>query len=326
MKGFFRLIRWKNILVVALTMVAMRQFIICPVFGHYCVDVMFPTWGFYMMMMATMLIAAGGNVINDYYDLRIDRINKPDKMIIGVKISRRRAIAMHLWLNIFGLAFGILAAVAARIWWYVLIFVAAAFFLWIYSLKFKKITFWGNFVIAVLTAIVPFLVGMTEYFAVEKSLVEWDYAHIQAVKMSMQVIVAFSIFAFIYTLLREIIKDCEDIAGDSENNVRSIPVVLGLKKTRYVISIVALVASAMVYLFWHFYLRETSLIGMNIYAAIYLMVFVELPSLVLVFLNLFKDGGRKFYSAISKAVKLIMLFGLLFTLIFSFIVYHNGIF
>ena len=194
MKNFLKLIRWKNILVIALTMMAMRMLVIFPVFKVYGIDVMFPDWGFYMLMLATMLIAAGGYVINDYFDVHIDSVNRSDKRIIGVSVPRRKAIALHLWLSIFGLACGVAATVAAHRFWYIFVFIGAFALLWIYSRDLKKSTFWGNLLIAMLSAIVPLLVGMTEYFAVADSISYWDISHIRAVKMAMQVIIFFSFF------------------------------------------------------------------------------------------------------------------------------------
>ena len=131
MKNFLRLIRWKNILVIALTMMAMRMLVIFPVFKVYGIDVMFPDWGFYTLMLGTMLIAAGGYVINDYFDVHIDSVNRSKKMIVGVAMPRRKAIALHLWLSIFGLACGIAATVATHRFWCVFIFIGAFILLWI---------------------------------------------------------------------------------------------------------------------------------------------------------------------------------------------------
>ncbi|MBO7652547.1 MAG: UbiA family prenyltransferase [Bacteroidales bacterium] len=163
MKNFLKLIRWKNILVIILTMIAMRQLVIFPVFANYGIKVVFPDWVFYLMMLATVLIAAGGYVINDYFDQKIDRVNKSWKVIVGVQVPRRKAIALHIWLNVVALIVGIVVAVVARRWWYFFIFFGAFVALWIYSRDLKKTTFWGNLLIAMLSGIVPFLVGMTEY-------------------------------------------------------------------------------------------------------------------------------------------------------------------
>ena len=103
MKNFLKLIRWKNILVIILTMIAMRLLVIFPVFANYGIKVMFPDWIFYLMMLATVLIAAGGYVINDYFDQKIDRVNRSGRVLVGFRVPRRKAIAMHLWLNVFAL-------------------------------------------------------------------------------------------------------------------------------------------------------------------------------------------------------------------------------
>lgn len=323
MKNFLRLIRWKNILVIALTMTAMRMLVIFPVFNVYGIDVMFPDWGFYMLMLATMLIAAGGYVINDYFDVHIDSVNRSKKMIVGVTMPRRKAIALHLWLSIFGLGCGIAATVATHRFWYVFIFIGAFVSLWIYSRDLKKTAFWGNLLIAMLSGIVPLLVAMTEYFAVADSISYWDICHINAVKMAMQVIIFFSAFAFLFSLMREIVKDCEDIEGDKLNGVHSIPVKIGLKKTNIIVALIALISASAVAFFWFYYLARTRFFMFESAPVFYLGAFVLLPTIICGVISLFGTAKRK-YSFLSAALKWIMVIGIAFSIVFCHIVLSNG--
>ena len=304
-------------------MIAMRQLVIFPVFANYGIKVMFPDWVFYLTMLATVLIAAGGYVINDYFDQKIDRVNRSGKVIVGLQVPRRKAIALHIWLNVFGLILGIVVAVAARRWWYFFIFFGAFVALWLYSRDLKKSTFWGNLLIAMLSGVVPMLVGMTEYFAVADSISYWDISHIRAVKMAMQVIIFFSVFAFIYTLMREIIKDCEDIVGDRENSVRSIPVKIGLKKTNYIICMLSLLSIAAVAFFWYRYLAETRFFFGEILPTVYLYAAVMIPTLIVGIVSLLGTSKRK-YSFLSGFVKLIMVLGIIFSIVFCHIIVNNG--
>ena len=323
MKNFLKLIRWKNILVIILTMIAMRQLVIFPVFSNYGIKVMFPAWIFYLMMLATVLIAAGGYVINDYFDQKIDRVNRAGKVIVGFRVPRRKAIALHIWLNVVALILGIIVAVAAHRWWYFFIFFGAFVALWIYSRDLKKSTFWGNLLIAMLSGIVPMLVGATEYFAIADTISYWDISHIRAVKMAMQVIVFFSAFAFIYTLMREIIKDCEDIEGDMENGVRSVPVKIGLKKTNYIICMLTVLSVAAVAFFWYEYLAETRFFYGEMLPTVYLYAAVMIPTLLVAIISLFGTSKRK-YSFLSGFVKLIMVLGIAFSIVFCHIIVNNG--
>lgn len=324
MKSFFALVRWKNLLIIAFTMIAMREFIFVPVFKYYGLSLVFPIYGFYCLVLATILVAASGYVINDYYDMRTDRINKASKMIVGTKISRRKAIGIHLWLNVVAVVAGIVATIAFKHFWLILIIIAASLFLWLYSLKLKNSIFWGNLVIAILTGVTPLLIGICEYVAVEDSLENWDINHIRAVKMSVQVVVAFSIFAFIYTLIREIIKDCEDISGDKKNNITTMPVAIGLKKTNFIIAAISVVALLVVAGAWYVYLSKTDIFKYCSIAAIYLHIFILVPTLYLIVRSLIGTSKTK-YTRLSILAKIIMVFGLIFTLLFSYIIYKNGI-
>lgn len=310
-------------MVIILTMVAMRALVIFPVFANYGIKVMFPDWIFYLMMLATVLIAAGGYVINDYFDLKIDRVNKSGRVIVGLQVPRRKAIALHIWLNVFGLILGIVVAVAAHRFWYFFIFLGAFVALWLYSRRLKKSTFWGNLLIAILSGIVPMLVGATEYFAVADSISYWDLCHIRAVKMSMQVIIFFSVFAFIYTLMREIIKDCEDLEGDKENEVRSIPVVCGLRKTNVLVCALACLSVAAVLFFWYGYLGQTRFFYGEVVPTLYIYGLLAVPTLIVGIVSLFGTSKRK-YSFLSGFVKVIMIFGIAFSIVFCHIVLSNG--
>ncbi|MCF0207722.1 MAG: geranylgeranylglycerol-phosphate geranylgeranyltransferase [Bacteroidales bacterium] len=322
MKDFLKVIRLKNVLIIALTMILMRQCVFEPVFWHYGLVLTSSSLGFFMTILATMMIAAGGYVINDYYDIRIDRVNK-GMSIVGDKFPRRKAIAMHLWFSIIGFIFGIVATIYMERFWFIFIFLFEIVFLWLYSLKFKKATFWGNFVVAVITAMVPAIVGLAEYMHVRTNYPEWPMEYINAVKMSEQVVIFFTILAFITTLMREIIKDCEDIEGDKTDGVQSIPVVIGLKKTNIVIFSISLIAATSIDLFWHIYLGETLLFEHNKLIYIYFHTFLSFPILAIGIASLFGTSKRK-YTILSALVKTIMIFGLIFSLLFSYTIIGNG--
>lgn len=324
MKNFLKLIRWKNILVIMITMIAMRQFVMVPVFANYGIKLMFSDLGFYMLMLATVLIAAGGYVINDYFDMKIDLVNKSGRTVVGVQMPKRKAIAIHIWLNVFGLIAGIVVAVLAHRFWYFLIFFGVFVLLWVYSRYLKQTTLWGNILIAILSGLVPFLVGITEYFAVTDSISYWDLCHIRAVKMSMQVIIFFSVFAFLYTLMREIIKDCEDEEGDRENGVRSLPVVIGTRSTDYIILALSLVSVVVVEFLWYAYLSKTRFFVGELLPLAYLDCLVALPTLVAGAVALLAKSSKRKYSFLSGFVKVIMVLGIVFSIVFGHIIISNG--
>ncbi|RZS94743.1 geranylgeranylglycerol-phosphate geranylgeranyltransferase [Cecembia calidifontis] len=171
----------------------------------------------YLLILATLMIAAAGYMINDYYDVKIDYVNKPDEVIIGRTMKRRVALFYHSLLNFAAIALGWM--ISPRIG---LIIFIAAFLLWLYSNLLKRLPFVGNFTVALLTGASIWLVS---YYYQKSELLVLTYA----------------IFAFFMNLIREIIKDIEDRDGDRKHGCKTLPIVLGFRNTKRVIFAIAFV-------------------------------------------------------------------------------------
>ena len=171
----------------------------------------------YLIIFSTMVIAAAGYMINDYYDVKIDYINKPDEVIIGRGMKRRVAIFFHSILNLVGIGIGLIISPRVAI-----INFMAIFLLWLYSNSLKRQPFIGNFTVALLTGASIWMIG---YYYQKAELLVLTYA----------------IFAFFLNLIREIIKDIEDRTGDRKHGCRTLPIVLGFRNTKRIIFLIALV-------------------------------------------------------------------------------------
>jgi 4-hydroxybenzoate polyprenyltransferase len=171
----------------------------------------------YLIIFSTMVIAAAGYMINDYYDVKIDYVNKPDEVIIGRGMKRRVAIFFHSVLNFIGIGVGLLVSPRVAV-----INFIAAFLLWLYSNSLKRQPFIGNFTVALLTGASIWLIG---YYYQNAELLVLTYA----------------IFAFFLNLIREIIKDIEDRNGDRKHGCRTLPIVLGFRNTKRIIFLIAFI-------------------------------------------------------------------------------------
>jgi 4-hydroxybenzoate polyprenyltransferase len=171
----------------------------------------------YLIIFSTMVIAAAGYMINDYYDVKIDYVNKPDEVIIGRGMKRRVAIFFHSVLNFIGIGVGLLISPRVAV-----INFIAAFLLWLYSNSLKRQPFIGNFTVALLTGASIWLIG---YYYQKAELLVLTYA----------------IFAFFLNLIREIIKDIEDRNGDRKHGCRTLPIVLGFRNTKRIIFLIAFI-------------------------------------------------------------------------------------
>src|SRR5665647_2015447 len=174
MKAFLDLIRWQNLLIVILTMVLMRYAVIGTIIGKLGVILInigtgeeipmalqFPWYDFILLVAATVFITAGGYIINDYFDIKTDLINK-GKVIVGTKIPRRQAMMWHNIFNIAGVSLGFYISWRAGNIWFGAIFLAVSGLLYFYSASYKRQFLIGNMVVAILTAMVPLLVAVYE--------------------------------------------------------------------------------------------------------------------------------------------------------------------
>lgn len=211
-RGLFRISRPVNLLLVAFAQLMTAYFLVettnqgIPVLQDFRL---------YLLIFSTVLIAAAGYMINDYYDVKIDYVNRPHEVVVGKGIKRRMVIFLHSILNFAGIGLGFL--ISPRIG---LINFTAAFLLWLYSNRLKREPFIGNLTVAFLTATAIFLVG---YYYQKSELLILTYA----------------IFAFFLNLIREIIKDIEDRPGDRKHGCRTLPIVFGFRKTKNIIFLIA---------------------------------------------------------------------------------------
>ncbi|MGB1032764.1 MAG: geranylgeranylglycerol-phosphate geranylgeranyltransferase, partial [Flavobacteriales bacterium] len=218
MKGlvaFFRLVRPVNLLIIVFTMVAMRWGVIAELAHDFNpgTKLQMDHWKFVLSVLVMVLLAASGNIINDYFDLKVDRINKPEKVIVGKLVKRRVAMISHHALNALAVLIGFYLAWDSGMYWIGLVPIIMGTLLWFYSLKFKKAPWIGNFVVALMVAVVPLWAGVFEIPLLEQVVGIHSCMHFNPFVWF--TLGGFSLFAFWLTLIREAIKDLEDLEGDS---------------------------------------------------------------------------------------------------------------
>ena len=314
---FLRLIRFPNLVIVALTQYAIRFGIIYPFLNQAGLDLFLSEKLFGMLVGATVLIAAAGYIINDYFDVKLDHINKPKQLIIGKSISRRQAMFLHTTVNIIGLALALYVAISIQHPMLVLIQLVSAALLWFYSINFKKQILIGNLIIAALTALVPFTAGYYEIILLFDSVKanelqsHFESTDIRSLLFSIQYllywIIGYSAFAFILTFIREVIKDCEDIEGDKEFGCKTLPIVHGIPKAKKVANLA--VAFLVILLTFLEFIQVNSEDWVSF---TYFLVLISLPLLWLM-VKIRKAKTKKHFFIISQVIKVIMLIGVLYT-------------
>jgi len=315
MINFLRLIRYKNLLIIVLTQYLMRWSIIKPILEVYEFKLQFSELHFFFLVMATVFITAAGYVINDYFDTKTDLVNRPETVIIGRVLNRRWAILLHVIFNTIGIGLGVYISFYIGIPMLTLVFVFITGILWFYSTTYKRQFLIGNIIVAFLTALVPLMVILfeipllnKEYGLLMKEL-RSDFTHI------IMWVSAFALFAFLLTMIREIIKDVEDFEGDSAYGRKTMPIVLGVLNSKIVIvTFILTTLFSLLYINFRF-LNDTITL-------IYFIVLLIIPLVFLVY-KIIAAEDKKDYHRASNLSKLIMLAGIFYALVANYIIIQN---
>jgi len=231
----------------------------------------------FLLSTSTVLIAAAGYVINDYYDVKIDYINKPERVVIGKSITRRYAILFHGALSGLGILLGLYVS-----WRIAALNIVSVFLLWFYSNNLKRLPFVGNFTVALLTGLSIWIVDVLY-------------------RTGSSLIVIYAVFAFFITLVREIIKDMEDLKGDDTFGCRTLPIIWGIRRTKLVIYFVLSLFSITVLVLNHFY---------KVLPLEYYFIFLFIPLFWMVY-RLIRADTKRDFTILSAFCKVIMLLGIL---------------
>jgi len=290
-----RVIRPLNLLFIALTQFLLMYCILKSVITsqEHEAQLGFPL--FSLLVLSTMLIAAAGYVINDYFDIKADQINKPDKVVVGKHLTRRQAIALHLVLTSAGVVIGIMLGIVVGRIWLASIHIVSATLLWFYSTYFKKRMLSGNAIVSGLTALVPVTVLLYQTPTLTDPLFTTLAFYT----------ILYAGFAFLVSMIREIVKDMQDMHGDAGDDCCTLPIVVGLRPSKIIVN--ALVIITLVGLGFLQYLvmpdRAVALV-------IYILLLIQLP-LIFVMAKLRPADRAADFRIISYFIKGIMLMGIL---------------
>jgi 4-hydroxybenzoate polyprenyltransferase len=261
------------------------------------------------------MIAAAGYIINDYFDINIDKVNKPQRLVIGKGIKRRVAIGAHTVINFIAIVIALYVSYSIGSLRLALIHFICAGGLWFYSTTFKRQFFIGNFVIALFTALVPLIAVIYDLLPIYRKYIPIE-EHL-SFRSVWEYVIALSFFAFTLTLLREIIKDIEDVDGDKEYGCQTLPIVLGIKTSKYIAIFIALATMICLGFIQQQFLKIDD---MNSF--IYFSVALQLPLLFLIF-RIFTAKEKKQFHFAGNLSKFIMLMGICYLLLFAYPILHD---
>ncbi len=316
--SIFSLVRFPNLLIIAFTQYAMRYLLMEPLLPSDSFELQFGDFQFALLVFSTMLIAAAGYIINDYFDTRADLINKPTRVVVGVAISRKVAMILHLILNIIGVGIGVYLAFYVGLPALSLVFMLSTGLLWFYSTNYKKQFLVGNLTVAFLTALVPLMVVLFEIPLLNREYGEVMIRYDADFNYLFAWVSAFSFFAFITTLIREIIKDAEDFEGDNAYGMKTVPIVLGPFWTKMLV--VALIAATLfaliLVLLKYIYFSDDPV---DYISLVYFSLFLLLP-LILLAIQVMVARDKRAYHRASMLIKLVMLFGIGYSVVVFYLI------
>ena len=282
-----------------------------PILQKYGFEISAIDLNFVFMVLATVLLAAGGYVLNDYFDVKIDAINHPDRLIVTNTVSKPKAMLYYQLLTGVGVLLGLLLAFRVNSFTLAFVFIVVPGLLWFYSSSYKRQFLIGNIIVALLAALSVLIVAIVELSVLEQRFGKLLF-ETPIPGQFYTWIGGFSVFSFLLTLLREIIKDIEDEKGDCEMECRTIVLKWGLPRTKLLlyllICIIVVALYAVEFLMTEF---EGSL------TIKYITYGLALPLAVLAFL-IYKAQNTTDFNQASTFVKLIMLSGVLYSFIFYF--------
>lgn len=262
------------------------------------------------IILASVLIAAAGYIINDYFDLNIDQINKPDRVIVNNAVSRRWAIFWHLVLSLLGLFFTVLALPPSLFWYLILANLFSILLLWLYSTNFKKQLLIGNVIISILTSWVILIVFFSKSPLSVDNIITADHREIRLFRLTM----LYAGFAFVISLIREVLKDMEDRVGDARYGCRTMPIEWGLPASKVFVAVWIIVLAGTLVILQLYVLAYGWWLSI-----VYCLLAIVVP-LLIVLSKLTAANTQQDFHLLSRYVKAIMFTGILSMLFFYY--YH----
>ncbi len=287
-------------------MIALVQCLIkYGLFEPFGISTSLTPFNFFLLIMATLCIAAAGNIINDIYDVETDFINKPNKIIVGKTISEKTAYNLFISLNVIGVGIGFYLSHAIGKSELFALFVIISALLYVYASYLKQTFLIGNIVISILVALSILIVGIFE-------LIPAMTIQNQGIQLVFfKILLDYAIFAFLINFIREISKDIADIDGDYKSGMNTLPIVFGRERTSKILFILSFIplGAVIYYVINNLYTKPV--------AVIYFLVFIIAPLIYLLIL-IFNAKTKKDFITISNILKLVMLFGILSILLYKF--------
>jgi 4-hydroxybenzoate polyprenyltransferase len=327
MPPFFKILRIPNLVIIAASMFLMKYAILSVFVNASDLSFQLEPKFFFLLVLSVVFIAAGGYLINDYFDVDIDTANKPNEVIVGKEISANTVMTIYALFNMFGIVLAYFVAAKVGVTQLAFVHVITVGLLWFYSSEFKKMLLIGNVIVALLSAVVFFIPAMFEIpllikqfkkVVVENEELFLMYKQIPlAIEANFKFMwywsAAFAAFAFLVSLARELIKDCQDVEGDERYGATTLPAKFGLSvSNKVVIFILIVIISLLAFAQYNIFNAK------DYYSFAYISICFQVPLFILIY-KTFRAYTSKNYKFISRGLKMLMVLGLGYGVLFYFL-------
>ncbi len=314
-KALYLSCRPLNLLIMTATMYAVRYGLLYHSTGNGT-SLFQSEFSFILLVSSIVLLAAGGNVINDFFDQQADKVNRPDSNFVGAQMSQQFTLNMYKALTLTGLLLGLIASWPIEPMFFLLhMFIAAS--LWMYSYRFMKSALIGNIIVGILVALLPFMVLHFEIASLEQTLLTRGYSDKSIMESGTRlwivspVVYAFSAFAFLVNVARELVKDIQDIKGDRAAGYNTLPIGRGIQQAKVLAAFLILMIIVLFSITFYSFCEplEQRLLIWTIG-----LVAVNTP-LIGALIYLLKEKTEAHMKSISRLLKVTMFFGILCLLV-----------
>lgn len=306
---FLKLIRYKNLLMLAFMQLLFRYAFL----KQQEIPLALSDWQYGLLVLSTVLLAAAGYVINNIYDVGTDSINKPNNVVVGKGITETAAYNIYIGLNISGVAIGFILSNIIMRPTFASLFILIASLLYFYATTLKQIMILGNFVVALLLAVSVLIIGVFDLFPATT-------AENQAQMASLfSILIDYALFAFMINFIREIVKDIEDVNGDYNMGMNTLPVAIGVTRAAKIALGFAIIAFILSGLYCNTYFMQNKL-----YIAVFYAFATVLAPLLYFIVKIFSAKSQKEFHHLSSILKLILFFGILSILVIALNIKYNA--
>ncbi len=306
---FLKLIRYQNLILIALMQLIFRYGFL----KYQDIYLFLSDRQYLLLILSTVLIAAAGYIINNILDQETDNDNKPENVVIGKGISEAMGYNLYFIFNVTAVGIGFYLSNAIQKPTFAGIFIIIVTLLYLYATSFKQMLLVGNIIVSLVLAFSILIIGMYDLLPLT-----FD-SNKNEMGVVFSLLLDYAIFAFLLNFIREIVKDLEDIEGDTNQGMNTLAIVFGVNKTTKVVFSLSLVTTLILLLYINTYLMTNQLY----YAVIYGLLFVVAP-LIFFMIKIWNAQTKKEFHQLSSLLKWVIFFGILSTAVITFNLKHHA--